>query len=365
MPTIDLVVSGDPNTPTGGYIYDRQVLAGLAELGWKTAVHSLDDSFPRPTPAALREARAVFAGLPSDTVVVVDGLALAGLERVLDTEGKRLSVAALVHHPLALETGIDPVSAQLLETAERNALALVRRVICPSQWTARSLAAEYRVPTAKIRVVEPGVDRHRAAKGGHAARGSSARSGDEMLNLLCVATLTPRKGHALLFEALAELRDRRWRLTCAGSITHDTATVAALERQLERLALRSRVSLLGHLDKETLERHYERADVFVLASYLEGYGMALAEAVARGIPVVSTTGGAIPETVPAASSILVPPGDGRALCKALATVLDDGTVRKRLAASARKARAQLPTWRVAAEKFAAALDGIGARATRH
>ena len=204
MPTIDLVVSGDPNTPTGGYIYDRQVLAGLAGLGWKTAVHSLDDSFPRPTPAALREARAVFAGLRSDTVVVVDGLALAGLERVLDTEGKRLSVAALVHHPLALETGIDPVSARLLETAERNALALVRRAICPSQWTARALAAEYRVPTAKIRVVEPGVDRHRAAKGGRGARGSSTRSDGEALNLLCVATLTPRKGHALLFEALAE-----------------------------------------------------------------------------------------------------------------------------------------------------------------
>ncbi len=362
MPTIDFVVSGDPNTPTGGYIYDRQILAGLAELGWKTTVHSLDQSFPRPTPAALREARAVLAGLPGDAVVVIDGLALAGLERVLETEGKRLGVAALVHHPLALETGIDAESAKLLENAERSALALVRRVICPSQWTARALAADYRVPTPKIRVVEPGVDRHPLAKGAHTATGSSARPDGDTLHLLCVATLTPRKGHALLFEALGELRDRRWHLTCAGSITHDTATVAALERQLDRLALRSRVSVLGHLDTETLERHYERADVFVLASHLEGYGMALAEAVARGIPVVSTTGGAIPETVPAASSILVPPGDGRALCKALATVLDDDGARKRLAASARKARSQLPTWRGAAEKFAAALDGIGARA---
>jgi glycosyltransferase involved in cell wall biosynthesis len=176
--------------------------------------------------------------------------------------------------------------------------------------------------------------------------------------LLCVGTLTPRKGHALLFEALGELRDRGWHLTCAGSITHDVATVAALERQLERLALRARVSLLGNLDPDLLERYYERADLFVLPSYLEGYGMALAEAVARGIPVLSTTGGAIPETVPASASILVPPGDGRALHKALALLLDDASLRAKLAQNARAARATLPTWHGAAEKFAAALGGL-------
>jgi glycosyltransferase involved in cell wall biosynthesis len=362
VPAIELVVAGDPSTQTGGYVYDRQILLGLADLGWKTAVHSLDESFPRPTPAALRDARALLAGLPGGAVVVIDGLALAGLERVLETEARRLRVVALVHHPLALETGIEPASAKLLETAERNALALVRRVICPSQWTARALAAEYRVPAARIRVVEPGVDRRRAAAKGRSAgsprESRESASGADALNLLCVGTLTPRKGHSLLFEALAELRDRRWHLTCAGSITHDVATVAALEKQLDRLALRSRVSLLGHLDPDALERHYERADLFVLPSYLEGYGMALAEAVARGIPVVSTTGGAIPEAVPAAASILVPPGDGRALLKALATLLDDAPARKKLAANARKARSTLPTWRGAAEKFADSITDL-------
>jgi glycosyltransferase involved in cell wall biosynthesis len=354
--TIDLVVAGDPSAPAGSYVYDRQILSGLADLGWKTAVHSVDGSFPRPTPAALRDARALLAGFASGAVVVLDGLALAGLERVLETEAKRLCSVALVHHPLALETGTDPAIAKLLETAERNALALVRRVICPSQWTARALVAEYRVPPAKIRVVEPGVDRRRsAAKSPHAGPSHDLASAADALSLLCVGTLTPRKGHALLFEALAELRDRRWHLTCAGSITHDVATVAMLEKQLDRLALRSRVSLLGNIDPETLERYYERADLFVLPAYLEGYGMALAEAVARGIPVVSTTGGAIPETVPAAASILVPPGDSRALGKALALLLDDDAARNKLAANARKARATLPTWRGAAEKFAAAL----------
>ena len=369
--SIDLFVPGDPNTSTGGYIYNAQILAGLAELGWRTRVHSLDDSFPRPTAAALRDARAEIASLRADGVVVIDGLALAGLERVLDTEAKRLPVVALIHHPLALETGLDPAEARLLETAERAALALVTRVICTSHWTARTLAT-YGVPTEKIRVVEPGVDRRgqRAAGGAASARPArvdgdppSARNardtGKSMrdVRLLCVATVTPRKGHAVLLEALGELRERRWHLTCAGSVTRDPATFAALEHQIERLALRARVSFLGDLDSDALEREYERADLFVLASYLEGYGMALAEAIARGIPVVSTTAGAIPETVPPAAGALVPPGDSRALAKALATLLDDDDARADLASKARAAAAALPTWRAAAERFAAALEG--------
>jgi glycosyltransferase involved in cell wall biosynthesis len=403
-PSIDLFVPGDPNTSTGGYIYNAQILAGLADLGWRTRVHSLDDSFPRPTPSALRDARAEIASLRGNGVVVIDGLALAGLERVLDTEAKRLPVVALIHHPLALETGLDRGEARLLETAERAALALVSRVICTSQWTARTLAT-YGVPIERIRVVEPGVDRRgrrkrtARASADHSRRPArvdvegpsrdrertgmcatepqgrssgvsregpstatraardAGKSTPRDVRLLCVATVTPRKGHAVLLEALAELRDRKWHLTCAGSVTRDPATFAALEHQVERLALRARVSFLGDLDSDALEREYERADLFVLASHLEGYGMALAEAVARGIPVVSTTAGAIPETVPAAAGVLVPPGDSRALAKALATLLDHGEARSRLAASARAAAASLPTWRAAAERFAAALEG--------
>jgi glycosyltransferase involved in cell wall biosynthesis len=361
--SIDLFVPGDPDTSTGGYIYNAQILAGLAELGWRTRVHSLDDSFPRPTPSALRDARAEIAALPADGVVVIDGLALAGLERVLDTEAKRLPLVALIHHPLALETGLDASEARLLETAERSALALVSRVICTSQWTARTLAT-YGVPVDRIRVVEPGVDRRQWTARAAAERAS--RDTPELstvtraardVRLLCVATVTPRKGHAVLLEALAELRDRRWHLTCAGSTTRDAATFAALEHQIDRLALRARVSFLGDLDADALEREYERADLFVLASYLEGYGMALAEAVARGVPVVSTTAGAIPETVPASAGVLVPPGDSRALAKALAPLLDHDDARARLAANARAAASALPTWGAAAEKFAAALDG--------
>jgi glycosyltransferase involved in cell wall biosynthesis len=357
---LDFFVPGDLATATGGYIYDREVLARLAALGWECVVHRLDDSFPQPTPAALRAARAAFASVPAGGVAVIDGLALPGLDRVLGDEARRLALVALVHHPVALETGLEPALAERFAADERRALALVRRVITTSQWTARALA-RFDVGIDKIRVAEPGVDA-RTTAGPAAAEVASAapRAASDTVNLLCVGTLTPRKGHALLFDALAELRDRRWHLTCAGNLTRDAETAAALERQLDRLSLKPRVSLLGDLDPAALERYYARADLFVLPSYFEGYGMALAEAAWRGLPVVSTTGGAIPETVPPESSVLVPPGDSRALAKALAPLLDDPAARAKLAANARAARAKLPTWAGAAQKFSAALEGLGA-----
>jgi glycosyltransferase involved in cell wall biosynthesis len=344
-------VPGSLDTATGGYIYDRRVLEGLERLGWRTRAHSLDPSFPHPTPAALRAARGVLANIAARSIVVIDGLAFAGLERVLVDAADRLSIVALIHHPLALETGIDAHDQRLLEQTERAALAYAHRVIVTSQWTARTLAT-YRVPIERLRVVEPGTDVSLANR--------AVRDSSETLNLLCVGTLTARKGHAVLVEALAELRDRRWHLSCAGSLTRDRRTVEELSRRITRLRLANRISLLGDVDAETLERYYERADLFVLASYLEGYGMALAEAVARGLPIVSTTGGAIPETVPADASMLVRPGDSRALAKALGELMDDSGKREQLARNARAARARLPSWDDAARKFAAALDGLAA-----
>jgi glycosyltransferase involved in cell wall biosynthesis len=358
---IDFVVPGDIQTPTGGYIYDREIIAGLTERGVEVVLHSLDASFPAPTPAALRAARATFAELEAGSVVVIDGLALPGLDRLLADEAKRLRVVALVHHPVALETGLDPTVAERFADNERRALTYAQRVITTSQWTARSLAVDG-VPTANLRVVEPGVDRRKTRGSSDPRSSTTAAAPHDTLHLLCVGTLTPRKGHAVLFEALNELRDRHWHLTCAGSLLRDAPTVAALQHQLDRLSLRKRVSLLGDLDRDALERQYARADVFVLPSFLEGYGMALAEAVAFGLPVVSTTAGAIPETVPASASLLVAPGDSRALAKALGMVIDDPARRAQLAANARAARASLPTWATAAAKFLAALDGVGARA---
>ena len=347
MPALDLVQPGDPSTLTGGYIYNRRLLEALAAGGWSTRLHRLSSSFPQPTPLALEEARRVLAAIPARRLVLVDGLALGGLAELLEREAQRLCLIALVHHPLAMETGLSAATAAALQRAERRALAAVRGVMVTSRATARALAA-YAIPASRIGVVEPGTDPAPAARG----------SGAGALELLCVATVTPRKGHAVLVEALSSLIQHDWRLTCVGSLHRCPATVAALRRQISTLGLGERVRLLGEVDSATLAACYDRADVFVLASYHEGYGMALAEALAHALPVVSTQAGAIPETLPAGAGLLVPPGDSRALAAALARLLQEPGLRERLREGAASARSRLPDWEQAGSCFTAQIDRI-------
>ena len=358
--TLALLVPGDLETQTGGYIYDRRLVDGLAHLGWQVQVHSLDSSFPLPTAAALAHARSVLAGIPDGRIVVIDGLALGSLSTLLEPEATRLHLVALIHHPVAMETGLDADRARTFREMERASLRFTRRVVVTSPWTSRKLA-DYGVATDRIRVVVPGVDVVSVRTGQQKARTNSLNrdeAGKPSLNLLSVATLTPRKGHDVLVNALAELGDKPWHLYCAGSMTRDPGTSDRLRRQIDRLGLGLRISLLGEVDRSELDRLYACADLFVLASHLEGYGMALAEAIACGLPVVGTVAGAIPDTVPANAGVLVPPGDARALAEALAKLMDDPDALGRLASNALAARDQLPTWSQASELFAAAIEDL-------
>lgn len=344
---LEFVLPGDIRAATGGYIYDRRIVEGLESLGWRVTVHSLDSSFPNPTDAALAGARSTLQQLPDGAIVVIDGLALGGMPDLLAEQNGRLRLAALIHHPLALETGLSPERQRKLDYAEQRALAGVDRIIVTSSWTMRRLI-DQGVPSKCVHAVVPGTDPAPLARG----------SGDTPLKLLCVATLTPRKGHSVLLEALEKLRDRSWHLDCVGSLQRDPETGAAVRGQIKKLGLTGRVTLLGEIADELLAEQYARADLFVLATHLEGYGMALTEALSRGIPVVSTTAGAVPDTVPADAALLVPPGDSAALAEALATLMDDPAARNALARGARRARSELPTWDEASVRFAAALEGL-------
>ena len=353
MNAIDLIVPGELNTPTGGYIYDREILAGLDALGWRTAVHALDPSFPRPTPAALRAARAAFASIPAGRLVVIDGLALPGLDRILADEARRLNLVALVHHPVALETGIDPATARHFEDAERRALAHVRRVITTSQWTARALAS-YDVPVAALRVVEPGVDRRQTHGSTDPQTTGVAPAEHDTLNLLCVATLTPRKDHRTLLRALARLRDLRWTSLCVGSTTRDPACAAGVRADIRGLGLGRRIRLAGETDTAGLARHYRAASVFALASRHEGYGMAFAEALVHGLPVAAVRAGAVPLVVPSRAGLLVRPADPAALAGALRRLL--GPAGRRYARNASALR--FPDWRTQAVRLWAAVEEL-------
>jgi glycosyltransferase involved in cell wall biosynthesis len=308
-------------------------------------LHCLDASFPTPDAAALERAEVELSGIATGATVVIDGLALGGMPGVVHRHRDRLTLIALIHHSLAAETGLDDDDRERLFRAESAALSSVRRVIVPSVNTAAALVDGYGIDGARIDVVEPGTDRAPLAQG----------SGGPGVALLCIGSVTPRKGYGLLLEALSELRRLDWHLICVGNLDYSPETVAAVRRIIHSEDLEGRVELVGEVTHEQLADYYDQADVFVLASYLEGYGMVLAEALARGLPIVSTTGGAIPEVVPARASRLVPAGDVAALREALAEVIADSGLRERLAAEARAAREKLPSWPQACERFAAAL----------
>ncbi len=346
MKSVCFLIPGDPDTRTGGYLYDRRIMAGLAALGWRVELRRLDACFPLPDQAALCGAGAVLATLPEQTLTIIDGLALGAMPAVAAAQRDRLRLVALVHHPLALETGLDEKLSQQLHASEREALRHVRQVIVTSPSTARALLTDYEVAPERCIAIPPGTDPAPLAEG----------SGGEVLELLCVASLTPRKGHTVLFRALARLKHYPWRLFCAGSERLHPPTAALLRQLAAELSLIERIEFSGELDAAALAIRYQQADVFVLPSYHEGYGMALAEALARGLPIVSTTAGAIPDTVPADAGLLVPPGNEAALAEALARVMTEPALRERLAAGARAARQSLPGWPETCTRFAATLD---------
>ena len=351
--TLVFVVPGDLDSATGGYAYDRRIIAGLRASGWAVDVISLAAGFPFPDAGTRAEAARRVAAIRDGSLVVADGLAFGALPELADRHGGRLRWVALVHHPLALETGLTGVQRRRLLDSERRALATARGVIVTSVATARELA-DLGVPAPCVRVVTPGTDPAPLAVG------SGADEATLGLSLLCVATLIPRKGHAVLIEALLGLLDRPWTLHCVGG-ARDADTARALRDAIDAHGLHARVRMHGEVPSSALDVLYHRADVVVLPSYFEGYGMVLAEALARGLPVVSTTAGAIPDTVPGDAGILVPPGDASALRAALAGLLDERDRRVRLAAGARAARATLPTWPQVVGRFADALMAFDER----
>jgi glycosyltransferase involved in cell wall biosynthesis len=340
-------VPGDLATPTGGYRYDRRIIAELPALGWGAEVVNLGDGFPYPTADTRATACARLSALARGRPVVIDGLAFGVLPDAAEALRASHSLVALVHHPLALESGLSATESASLHASERSALGCARHVIATSATVARLLVEHYGVPSGTVSVVEPGTDRVSTAP----------RNGAGVVKLLAVGSVIPRKGYDVLIAALARLRHLPWQLVIAGDCGRSPQTYRQVKGEIGRLGLAERVSLLGAVAFDELAPLYASADLFVLPSRFEGYGMAYAEAIAHGVPVVGTTAGAIPDTVPAAAGVLVAPDDVEALAVALQRVIENPADRERLAAGARAAT--FPSWPQQAALFARLLERVG------
>ncbi|HEX2147627.1 MAG TPA: glycosyltransferase family 4 protein, partial [Pseudorhizobium sp.] len=335
---------GDLQTRTGGYGYDRRVLAALGDAGWDVHLVPLWNGFPeRPDHAA---AEAALAAVPDDCVLVIDGLAFGVLDDWAQRQGDRVRLFALVHHPLALETGLSEDVQATYTATERRALSHAIGVVVTSPATAKTLIESYGVRADALVVATPGTDPVPLAPG----------SG-EVPCILSVGSLTRRKGHDVLIAALASLQDLSWNCRIVGSQHLDPAVALQLEKQIADCHLADRVVLVGEVDDARSE--FARADIFALASRYEGYGMVFAEALAHGLPIVGCAAGAVPDVVPQAAGLLVPPDDPQAFAEALGRLLNDPTTRIEMADAAAVAGAQLPSWRDAAATIARFIEERG------
>ncbi len=346
---LHFAVPGPLDQLTGGYVYDGHMVAGLRQLGWEVQVHDLAGSFPDPDAEARASLSAMLGSLTDGTAIVIDGLAMGGAPEPLEEHGHRLRIVSMLHHPLAEETGISPAESARFRESERRALVPCAGVIVSSPFTMETIGT-YGVSPERVRVVLPGTERVPPAEG--------PPPGAPPL-LLSVASLTPRKGYDVLVAALAGVADLEWTCMCAGSADRDPAHARSVLSAVAEHGLESRITFVGERLGQGLGELYRGASAFVLASHYEGYGMALADALAHGLPVVSTTGGAIPFTVPHTAGLLVAPGDPVAFSGALRKLLaDDPSVRDRLAAAARRHAAGLPTWADSITAFAEAVTEL-------
>lgn len=345
---LHLIVPGSLARRTGGTIYDARMVAQLRQQGWQVVIYNLDGRFPDADATARESLGRALAAVPTGARVLIDGLAMGALPDVVRAACDRLQILALVHHPLADETGLSAAERQRFSALERAALAVCEGIIVTSEFTALRMRA-LGVTSGKVRAVLPGTE---------PARWAAGPEGDRPPQLLSVGAVTPRKGHDVLVEALSRVRQLPWSCAFVGSLSHDPDHAAAVRDLVAERDLEARIELAGDCDDDVLDAHYHSSSLFVLASHYEGFGMVLREAVARGLPVLSTSGGAIPEAVPTEAAVLVRPGEVQELAEALAALLSgrSGSARRaELAAGARRAAPRLPGWDQAGRAFAEAL----------
>ncbi|MFD0137061.1 glycosyltransferase family 4 protein [Streptomyces sp. NPDC127159] len=350
--SVHFVVPGgvdDPAAPSGGNAYDRRIRLDLPGFGWRVTQHAVEGSWPRPDAAAREELARTLRQLPDGAVVLLDGLVACGVPEIVAPQTERLRMVVLVHLPLGDETGLDRRTAAELDARERATLRAVPAVVATSDWAVRRLVAHHGLAPERVHVAAPGADIAPLASGT-----------DGVSRLLCVAAVTPRKGQHRLIEALATVTDLPWTCSLVGGLGHDPQYVARLRALIDEHGLGDRLHLAGPQAGAELDASYAAADLMVLTSYAETYGMAVTEALARGIPVLATDVGGLPEAVGRAPDggvpgILVPPEDPAALAAELRGWFGEADVRRRLKAAARGRRAALDGWATTARSLAGVL----------
>ncbi len=341
-----LIVPAPFDAVTGGYEYDRRIVAGLREAGHQVRVVELSGTHPLTDEWARDAACAAWDSIGEGSRPIIDGLALPAFAGLDDALAARNAVG-LIHHPTSLETGFSETERAALLAIEKRLMPKLSRIIVTSEATAERLAADFAVDRDRITIVVPGTDEAPRSPG----------SGGPICHILSIGTLIPRKGHDVLLQALARLFDLDWQLTIVGSPDRDPVHAHSLAALVEELNIGKRVRFAGEVTGAALDALWREADIFALATHWEGYGMAIAEALKRGVPVVVCDGGAAGKLVTEMSGVVCPVGDKVNLSKALRRMIFGASLRRQMAEAAWQVGQALPDWPTQVREFVQALSG--------
>ncbi len=341
---VTLIVPAPFTTVSGGYGYDRRIVSGLRTLGHTVEVTEVPGTYPMADATARDAVCAALDAAVPGSKIVIDGLALpafVGLDDALAARG----AVGLIHHPTSLETGTDEAARATLRDVEQRLFRRLRTAIVTSEPTGEGLIKTFGVDPARVRTVVPGTEDAPRCVG----------SGQATCQILAIGTLIPRKGHDLLMMALSRLFDLDWHLTIVGSETADPACAAQLRAMAGAFGLEGKVTFAGVAVDAALETLWQSTDIFALATHYEGYGMAIAEALKRGLPVVVTAGGAAGSMITPEAGMVCPVGDRDQLSKTLRRLIYSPDLRRDIADAAWELGKTLPSWDDQAALFADAL----------
>lgn len=359
LPPLTFVVPGEPDQNTGGYRYVGRLVTTLNAGGKRARVVGVAGRFPRPDEEALSAVDELLVSMADQSCVILDGLAMGGMPEVIERHADRLVLLSLVHHPLADETGLTPEQQRWFFERESRALAAVRGIIATSHYTAERLT-DFGVSAGRVRVACPGVD---ATTSNASGAVPSQPSGSAPTELLCVAHLSPRKAQLHLIEALSGLSGLSWHCTLLGSDQRDPAYAQEVKQAVADRGLEARIAVTGEVDGPGVAQAYRNADLFVFPSLYEGYGMVVDEALAAGLPVLTSDGGALARVAGTPGVCTYPVGDIEALTNTLRGLLAKPGNLTDLREAAVGARSTIQTWRQTAEAFTAAVTALSNRDT--
>jgi glycosyltransferase involved in cell wall biosynthesis len=335
--TVHFLITGDIQSLTGGYLYNMHMINGLRGKGHLVNVFGTDWQW-KDSDSLEYICRHHLKKLPHGSCVIVDSLILASLHHIVQEFGDRLKFLGLIHLPASYNV-LSGVHGKLADE-ELTAINDMRQVIVTGQFTF-DLLCNVGLNPARICLVEPGTDHFPRKK----------RYKPVPSELLCIANYSALKAQDVLIRALCRLTAWNWSLHLYGDTNRDKKYTEALRSLIRQLKMEHRIIVHGIVERHEISTVFLNADLFLMPSLFESYGMAITESLAHGIPVVTTSAGNIPYTLPAGMGLLTEPGNEEQLADTIRSIFYDPVKYDALCKAASQYFKQVRSWEQAVSDF--------------